>query len=314
MITATFPTGVSSITVNGLHQWDYGQTMQIHADDLPSMIEVHFACIGMNEALVRSCSMVGGVGAVTIPDKCLEQSAPIYAWIYEINGTVGATTKTIVLNVTPRTRPQPGEDIPVEISDKYTEALTALNDTVEKLEKGEITVKEAETAQNATQLATHLADGTMVVKKANNAETATTAENATQLETNLKSGKTVVESANFATYSNETHTAERLICEMTASNKITKPGLYVASFHINDFSSNLSDLLSFGTSVISIPSLNERQWGSSCLFVASQSYSGALEYDPEDHKLYFRIYHAFSSPVSYVSTIAVSQVRVIAYY
>ena len=184
MITATFPTGVSSITVNGLHQWDYGQTMQIHATDLPSMIEVHFACVGMDEALVRSCAMVGGVGAVSIPDKCLEQAAPIYAWIYEINGTVGATTKTIVLHVTPRTRPQSGEYIPVEISDKYTEAITQMNQVVDHLKEGEMVVKRAEIAENASFLATALTTGSIAVKTAQHATNATKAIIANEVQTN----------------------------------------------------------------------------------------------------------------------------------
>jgi len=139
MILAAFPTGVANITVNGLHQWDYGQQLKIKAPDLPAMVEVHFACAGMDEAIVRPCSVANGEGTVAIPDKCLEQSAPVYAWIYEIDGTAGTTTKTILLNIIERTRPQTGEDIPVEISDKYTEAITAMNDAAkavgEQIEK-----------------------------------------------------------------------------------------------------------------------------------------------------------------------------------
>lgn len=151
MILAAFPTGVSNITVNGLHQWDYGQQMRIKAEDLPALIEVHFACAGMDEAVVRPCEVVNGEGTVTIPDRCLEQTSPVYAWIYEIDGTTGTTTKTILLNIIARARPQTGEgDIPIEIADKYTEAVTAMNEAVEQLIEGGVTVQRAREANHAS--------------------------------------------------------------------------------------------------------------------------------------------------------------------
>lgn len=150
-IKAVFLLGQTEITVNGLHQWDYGQQLEIHAQDLPALVEVHFACIGMKEAAVRPCSVVEGVGAVTIPDACLEQSAPITAWIYEINGSTGTTVKTIVLKVTERARPATGDDIPVEVADKYTEAVTAMNEQVQALKDGEVVVKKALQADKATE-------------------------------------------------------------------------------------------------------------------------------------------------------------------
>ena len=150
-IKAVFLLGQTEITVNGLHQWDYGQQLEIHAPDLPALVEVHFACIGMKEAVVRPCSVVEGVGTVTIPDACLEQSAPITAWIYEINGSTGTTVKTIVLKVTERARPASTEDIPVEVADKYTEAVTAMNEQVQALKDGETIVKKALQADKATE-------------------------------------------------------------------------------------------------------------------------------------------------------------------
>lgn len=127
-LIATFPPGHAEITVNGLHQWDRGRQLEIHSAELPAVIEVHFACAGMDEAVVRSCSAAGGVAVALIPDRCLEQSAPITAWIYEIDGaTSGMTTKKITLPVEARTRPSLTGDIPVDTSDKYTEAVGAMN-------------------------------------------------------------------------------------------------------------------------------------------------------------------------------------------
>ena len=44
-IKVVFPTGAASITVAGLYQWDYGQTLEIECPEIGSeIVEVHFAC------------------------------------------------------------------------------------------------------------------------------------------------------------------------------------------------------------------------------------------------------------------------------
>lgn len=148
-IKATFPSGATQLTVNGLHQWDYGQKLEIHADDLPALVEVHFACAGMKEAIVRSCAVVTGVAEAAIPDRCLEQETPITAWIYEVGETAGATVKTITLIVTPRARPQPSETVPEVIADKYTELVGEVNKQVEALKAGNVKVSNAANADRA---------------------------------------------------------------------------------------------------------------------------------------------------------------------
>ena len=149
-IKATFLKGANTITVNGLYQWDYGRVLEIECEDIGSEIaEVHFACHNMSVAVVRSCTFADGVGSVKIPDTCLEQTTPITAWIYRINGTEGHTFKTINLPVIARTRPAMGKDIPQEISNKYTELLTEVNEAVDALENGNVTAKRATNAENA---------------------------------------------------------------------------------------------------------------------------------------------------------------------
>lgn len=132
-LKAIFPAGITELTVNGLHQWDYGRKLEIHATDLPALVEVHFACPGMDEATVRVSSAVGGVATVAIPDRCLEQSSPVTAWVYEVGETSGQTIKTLTLNVKARTRPQAGGEITPELSDKYTEAVEAMNETIARM-------------------------------------------------------------------------------------------------------------------------------------------------------------------------------------
>ena len=153
-LKATFTEGSNSTTVKGLYQWDYGQTLEIESADLGSEItEVHFACSGMNEAIVRSCAFSNGIGTVTIPDQCLEQSSSINAWVYLIDETQGHTAKTIALPITQRVRPSKSRDIPTEISDRYTELITKVNEAVNALENGDVVVAkatEATTAGHAT--------------------------------------------------------------------------------------------------------------------------------------------------------------------
>ena len=149
-IKALIPAGQDDITVSGLYQWDYGQVLEIESIDIGSeVVEVHFACIDMTEAIVRPCTFTAGVGTVAIPDDCLEQSSPITAWVYEIEGTQGRTRKVITLPIIARTRPSVGRDIPQEISNRYTELITEVNEAVDALESGKVIVKKAENASVA---------------------------------------------------------------------------------------------------------------------------------------------------------------------
>lgn len=150
-VKAVFPEGVYEIFVNGLHQWDYGQKLEIEAEELPAMIEVHFACPSMTEAIVRTCAVNTGSGTatVTIPDICLEQSAPITAWIYQLGGSSGATVKVIKMIVTPRPRPASGNDVDVIESSKYAELISAVNNQVANLKAGGVVVNKALRAENS---------------------------------------------------------------------------------------------------------------------------------------------------------------------
>lgn len=155
-IKAEFLRGETEKRVSALYQWDYGQTLEIESPDLSSVveIEVHFACPEMSEAIVHPCSVDNGVATVTIPNRCLEQSHLITAWVYEINGTSGATTKVITIPVVARTRPPMTREIPQDISDKYTELITEVNEAVERITLGDIVVAyaaKATSSDRATQ-------------------------------------------------------------------------------------------------------------------------------------------------------------------
>lgn len=129
-IKAIFSQGVDTLTVSGLHQWDYGQKLEIHGLALPAMIEVHFACLNMTEAHVRIGTTVDGVTTVAIPDGCLEHDTPLRAWVYVVDTTSGRTEKTIMLPITARTKPQGAESRQPFVVDEYAAALEQINDTV----------------------------------------------------------------------------------------------------------------------------------------------------------------------------------------
>lgn len=180
-VKVVFPTNTSSITVAGLYQWDYGQTLEIECSEIGSeIVEVHFACTGMTEAIVRPCTFSGGVGTVIIPDRCLEQTSPITAWIYKVDSTAGHTIKTITLPLTARTRPGKAHDIPTKYVDKYAELITEINEAVNDIEKGNITAMFATSADTAAKATT--ADSAKNATYATSAGSATTAGRASTAE------------------------------------------------------------------------------------------------------------------------------------
>ena len=130
-IKAIFTEGVNELTVSGLHQWDYGQKLEIHGLALPALIEVHFACLNMTEAVPRVGTTVDGVTTVAIPDGCLEHDTPLRAWVYVIDTTSGKTERTIHLPIIARTKPQGAESRQPFAVDEYAEALQTINETVD---------------------------------------------------------------------------------------------------------------------------------------------------------------------------------------
>ena len=189
-INAILPSGMTEVIVNGLHQWDYGRKLEIHSDDLPALIEVHFACAEMKEAVVRSSAVINGKAVVAIPDQCLEQSAPIKAWVYEVGETTGATIKTITLIVTPRAKPHSTEGVPETFSDKYTELVGAINEQVEALHAGNVTVGKAIKADSATNAEN--------ANNASNASYASTAGNAQTANKPASGGSFITSEGSFA--------------------------------------------------------------------------------------------------------------------
>lgn len=177
-IRALIPPGIDEITVNGLHQWDYGRVLEIECAEFGTAImEVHFAYLGAKVAEIRPCAFTNGVGTVTVPDKCLEFSTPITAWIYGIGDDYGKTIKTIILPLIQRAKPIRNQSIPAEIIDVYTELIGEVEEmvdgTIESLKNGGIVIPKAASAETAEHALT--AD---YAEQAGIADSASTADHA----------------------------------------------------------------------------------------------------------------------------------------
>lgn len=118
MININIPSGVDHVTIPGLTQWDKGQKLAIQYDGMPSLFEVHFATKASaysgttaEEALIVFPTVEDGVAVVDVPNKLLQQTQNLVAYVYEIDGdSVGETTKTIDLPLV--TRPMPADFTP----------------------------------------------------------------------------------------------------------------------------------------------------------------------------------------------------------
>jgi hypothetical protein len=146
--------------VNGLHQWDYGQKLQINAAGLPPLIEVHFACPGMVEADVRLATVTDGTATVSIPDQCLEQAAPITAWVYLVDDASGRTALEITLNITPRTKPSAAgtAELEEEAGNKYDQLFGLMQEAYDAIEACKNVEANADEAQAAAEGAAASAD------------------------------------------------------------------------------------------------------------------------------------------------------------
>lgn len=151
-IKVQIPAGESNVTVSGLYQWDYGQVLEIECIEFGSeVLEAHFACSNMAEAVVRTCTFTTGVGTVEIPDECLEQASAVTVWLCRRDSTQRHTIKTIVLPLTARTRPgNMLDDVPASRVDAVGQLIEEVNEAINALENGSVVVAKATTAKNAT--------------------------------------------------------------------------------------------------------------------------------------------------------------------
>lgn len=132
-LQAKLPAGVTSITVHGLYQWDYGRKLEIKSAFLAgrAVVEVHFATAGMTQAIVRTCDVSLQSITAAIPDDCLKQTTPVLAWVFCPDGNEGFTVLEITMPVIARTKPASLPTIPpTSYTNQYTDLITAANNVV----------------------------------------------------------------------------------------------------------------------------------------------------------------------------------------
>lgn len=153
MLKVRFGAGETTATADSsLYQWDYGQHVEVEADDLPAIIEAHFTCDGMEDAVVQSCSVISNVATIPIPDVCLESGTNIKAWIFEItDSTHGRTSKEFTIPVIQRKKPRESRELEHEFTDAYTELLGEINEAIAALQRGDVVAARALNADKATQ-------------------------------------------------------------------------------------------------------------------------------------------------------------------
>ena len=106
MLTAVFTDDISTVTVSGLTQWDKGQQLTIQGLTVTEEVQVHFSDKLNKDAIVRLATKSGGNLVVDIPNEVLENPYDVKAWIYETDGTMGTTIRTVIIKVQGRARPQ----------------------------------------------------------------------------------------------------------------------------------------------------------------------------------------------------------------
>lgn len=136
MITAKF-TDRKSITIPGLSQYDYGQTLRIEGLQLPSVVQVHFSLEEMRgTAQIRVGNMVNGAVEVQIPDELLRQETKetysIFAWVYVDNGVTGKTECKMRIPVELRSKPADYTD---EDEDRLKNTLEKMMEVAETMEQ-----------------------------------------------------------------------------------------------------------------------------------------------------------------------------------
>lgn len=116
MVNALFLPGSQETTVYGLTQWDFGQDLVIAAEYLPDGTEVNFYQGGLSA--IRYIKNK----TVRIPDRMLQDTAQMKAYVYCRTESAGETV--LFINLPIRARPRPSDYI-IEDTDEYRRILPA---------------------------------------------------------------------------------------------------------------------------------------------------------------------------------------------
>ena len=157
IITAVFGKNRTSVWIEDVWQYDYGQILRIQGLDLPTAVEVHFSLqeIG-GDADIRIGVTQDGVTEVQVPDFVLENDGAthdymFYAFIYLADKTSGNTEYKISVQV--NSRPRPKVPVTPEEPELFREAIEAVNAAADRAETaaGEAAGNAAAADKSATE-------------------------------------------------------------------------------------------------------------------------------------------------------------------
>lgn len=150
-----------------IYQYNYGQILQIHGLGLQKAVEIHFAhsMIG-GDAIIRIGTTTDKITEVAVPEKFLETSGTVTAYIYVSDTESGQTEYKIQFQIAQRAKPEAWGS--PEDGELFREAIEAVNESAEKAEDAAVRAEEASaTAQESARAATEQAE-----KAKSNLETA----------------------------------------------------------------------------------------------------------------------------------------------
>ena len=220
MIRVTFPDNVNDIvSIEKLHQWDVGQSLQISGLDLPVAPEVHFATKVEDIAYVVQSELSNGNITVVIPDKVLKHGYPIVAYVYYDAGLDKKTIKSVTIPIIKRTKPADWkETLPSDILE-VENYLEKIENDLNVLDVDYQAFKRLVTSYNIPQIRDDLdvvtdrlnnldtglsnkttvfnADGSITETTADEVKTFIFNSDGTITETTVKNGTTVVKTTYF---------------------------------------------------------------------------------------------------------------------
>ena len=151
--------GLQKVFIDGLYQWDYGQYLTFPDLSLPDTYETHFAQGS------ETCTVIGGVDGVRIPDAYLQNAEQITAYIYLHEGADDGETEYVV-GIPVIARPEPSEGTPTPVQqDIITQAIAALNTAV--TESSQSASDAEQSAREAAQSAQDAAESAASIDMSN---------------------------------------------------------------------------------------------------------------------------------------------------
>lgn len=87
------------------YQWDMNRVISFHAVGMPSSFNVHYANKCSKHALVVNPDTSGEYPTAQVPNLILQNSDPLYIYIYDIANQAYKTEFTVRLPVIPRAKP-----------------------------------------------------------------------------------------------------------------------------------------------------------------------------------------------------------------